>query len=120
MHLVKTKIRYFVLVSSIILSGLVYVFASLNYSDNLTTIRLTQIYALLAILYLYLAVIASPLFSVFPNLSFRPTYILAQTCTRSFGFLVCFSSRQYCIFSTTARISRFRIFKFKIFNRPWS
>lgn len=78
MHLVKTKIRYFVLVSSIILSGLVYVFASLNYSDNLTTIRLTQIYALLAILYLYLAVIASPLFSVFPNLSFRPTYILAR------------------------------------------
>jgi len=78
MSFVKTKIRYIVLVSSITLSGLVYIFTTLNYSDNLITIRLTQIYAQFAILYLYLAIIASPLFSAFPNLSFRPTYILAR------------------------------------------
>ncbi len=78
MRFFKTKIRYFVLISSLTLSGLVYIFVKTNYSDNLATIRLTQIYALLAILYLYLAIIASPLFSVFPNLSFRPTYILAR------------------------------------------
>lgn len=78
MNVLQQKIRLIIILLSVLLSGLIYLFVSANYSGNLITIRLTQYYALLSLLYIYLALLTSPLFTVFPNLPFRPTYILAR------------------------------------------
>ncbi len=78
MIVLQRKIRLVILLFSILLSGSIYLFVNANYSHNLITIRLTQYYALLSLLFIYLALLATPLFTVFPNLPFRPTYILAR------------------------------------------
>lgn len=90
MSFFRRKIRYVVLTSSVILSIGLFVFTSSFYSENLKVIRLTQIYALFALTYLYFALLASPLFSVFPNLPFRPVYILARRSLGVSAFLFAF------------------------------
>ncbi len=47
-------------------------------SSNLLKIRLGQYYALLATTFLYLALLASPLYNVFPSFPYKPIYIRAR------------------------------------------
>jgi DMSO/TMAO reductase YedYZ heme-binding membrane subunit len=48
------------------------------YLSEMSAARLDQVYALLAITFLYFALLASPLYSVWPNLPWRPVYIQAR------------------------------------------
>ncbi len=72
-------IRKIILTFSFFLGIGIYIFVSQQIkSPTLELIRLAEYYALTATIFLYLAVLASPLYSVFPNLPFKPIYIRAR------------------------------------------
>lgn len=81
------KIRFFILAFSFALALAIFIYVRLSFNSNIQTIRLTQIYALTSLIYLYFALLASPLFSAFPNLTFRPVYILARRALGVSAFL---------------------------------
>lgn len=74
------NIRFYILVFSSILAGIIYFTA-----DNVIT--LTQTYALVAVTYLYLALLASPVTKFFPFLPYRGLYLKARRALGVSAFL---------------------------------
>lgn len=74
------NIRFYVLVFSGLFSGAVYIWAILTFPDrpNIQIIRMTQVYALTSVTYLYLALLAGPLTYTFNFLPFRQHYLKAR------------------------------------------
>ncbi len=80
-------IRHMVLTASFITAVVVYIILSLTFADtSLRIIRLVEIYAFCAVIMLYLAMLASPLYAVFPNFPFRPYYIKARRAIGNSAF----------------------------------
>ncbi len=74
-----SNIRFYILIFTISLSVGVYFWVKITIPDgNLQIIRLTQIYALTAVTYLYIALVASPVTRFFTFLPFRGQYIRAR------------------------------------------
>jgi len=72
-------IRKIVLLLNFFLALSIYLYVTTTIaSEGLETIRLTQFFAFAAVTNLYLALLASPLFSAFPNLKIKPVYIRAR------------------------------------------
>jgi DMSO/TMAO reductase YedYZ heme-binding membrane subunit len=80
-------IRYIILCSSIAIALGVGVAVTSIYPETLADIRLGQIFALLAVFYLYLALLASPLYVNFPKAPFKPVYIKARRALGVSAFL---------------------------------
>lgn len=73
------NLRFYVLIFSLFLSlGIFAYVKTFIPPGTLQTIRLTQIYALTALAYLYLALLATPLTKLFPQLPYRGHYIFAR------------------------------------------
>lgn len=73
-----TNIRFYVLVISVSVSIIEYVFIVSSKPPGLAAFLLTRIYALTAVVYLYIALLAGPLTWVFPKLPFRGAYLKAR------------------------------------------
>lgn len=98
-HSLLHNIRFYVLSFSIILA--VTIFAGVVIfipEQRLQISRLTQLYALTAVVYLYLAIIASPLFHVFPNLSFKAKYTKARRGIGVSAFIFAFLHACFAFF----------------------
>ncbi len=73
------NIRFYVLVFSVVLSLVIYAIVVMTIPEGtLQIIRLTQVYALTAIAYLYLVLLAGPLCFTFMWLPFRGKYLKAR------------------------------------------
>lgn len=82
------RIRYIVLGSSIALAAAVYLFWRQALPESsLQTIRITQTYAWLAFIYLYLALLPSPLYAVFSALPLRALVVKARRAVGVSSFL---------------------------------
>ncbi len=74
-----SNIRFYVLTSSILFSLAVYIFILQTIPEGtLQNIRLTQIYALTAVSFLYFALLPDGLAAVFPRFPFRTQYTKAR------------------------------------------
>jgi methionine sulfoxide reductase heme-binding subunit len=99
-------IRYFVLSSSLILSGLLYWWISYSVSgSSFVAIRLNQIYGLVALLYLYVALLASPLTQAFPQLPGRGHYLRAR---RAIGVSAAYFALLHSAISFWGQLGGFR------------
>lgn len=88
--------RKLILLFSFLLSIFVFLYIdSTTGTDNLLKIRLSQYFALIATVYLYLALLASPLYSVFPNFPYKPLYIRARRALGQSAFY--FATLHACI-----------------------
>ncbi len=77
------------------LASTIYLVAANSISSpDLQAIRLTQIYGLLAIVFLYISLIISPLYTVFPNLRGKPILLSVRKAfgSGSFGLAILHSS----------------------------
>ena len=73
------NVRFYVLLFSLIISVAIYAFITRTVpAGSLQTIKLTQTYALTAVVYLYLALLAGPLCFTFRFLPFRGVYLKAR------------------------------------------
>ncbi len=73
------NIRFYVLFFSACLSLGIFLFVKLTIPEGTTqTIKLTQFYALSAVTYLYIALLATPLIRTFPTLPLRGYYVKAR------------------------------------------
>lgn len=74
------NIRFYVLSFSAFFAAGVYLWAAITFSDrpNIQIIRMTQIYALTSLTFLYLALLAGPLTYTFRFLPFRGQYLKAR------------------------------------------
>src|SRR5262245_22006349 len=73
------NIRFYILIGSFFLSAILYwiVFQTVS-QEQLQIIRLNQIYGLISIGFLYLALLAGPLCYTFPQLPFKKRYLKAR------------------------------------------
>lgn len=71
-------IRPLILTISIIIALTLYFIANTNNSYDLTNIRLTQYYAFAALIFLYITLLISPLYSLFPTLPYKPLLFKAK------------------------------------------
>lgn len=72
-------IRHIVLGISAVVALAIYEYVQTNIpSPELQKIRLVQLYAFASLIYLYLALLASPLYTVFPYLPWRGLYVKAR------------------------------------------
>lgn len=75
-------IRYFVLIGNIIFGLLVFLYVFWAFPEGtVRIIRLTQTYALLALTFLYLSLLVSPIYSAFPTLPARGLMVKARRAT---------------------------------------
>lgn len=73
------NIRFYILLSTVILSLSIYLWAKINFQiEQFQIIRLTQIYSLLAILYLYIALLAEPFCYTFKSFQYKDLYLDAR------------------------------------------
>lgn len=73
------NIRFYILLFSFIFSNLVYIWSVTTIpTPDLSTIRITQIYALTAFTFLYLALLAGPFCYTFKKFSFKPQCLKAR------------------------------------------
>lgn len=74
------NIRFYILVITFGLVFGAYLYIKVTISDSLTaqTIKLEQIYGFLSVVYLYIALLATPLTRFFPSLPFRGSFIKAR------------------------------------------
>ncbi len=74
------NIRFYVLIFSGLFSAGIYAWTQIAFPDrpNIQIIRLTQVYALASVTYLYLAMLAGPLTYTFRFLPFRGHYLKAR------------------------------------------
>ena|SRR3989344_939450 len=78
MNYLLKNIRFYVLVISVLIAGTIYFWTKASFpSDLQQTANFTQTYALTAVIYLYLAILATPLSKIFPSLPFKDTYLKA-------------------------------------------
>jgi DMSO/TMAO reductase YedYZ heme-binding membrane subunit len=83
-----TNSRFWILAAAITLSVNIAGFTQLEVpAGNLQTIRIEQTYGFISLFLLYLAILASPLTSVFPNLPGKNSYLHAR---RAIGVSACF------------------------------
>ena len=88
MNFLIRRIRTIVLTSSFIIAIAVFLYIrSIFPEGTLQTIKLTQAYAFLAVIYLYISILASPLYIVFPTFPFRGLYIKARRAIGVSAFL---------------------------------
>lgn len=81
-----TKLRLLIFAGSVLLSFIILIATVLTIPEQrLQLIRLAQIFALTAVTYLYLTLLASPLIRIFPKLPYGGLYIQAR---RSLGLSV--------------------------------
>ncbi len=81
------NIRFYVLVLSTLLAGLIFLIVELTIPEgSLQLIRLGQIYALTAVAYIYVALMASPLTKTFTFLPYRGEYIKSRRAIGVAGF----------------------------------
>ncbi len=74
-----TNIRFYILLFSALLAGSIYFYVKQTIpTEAAQTIKLTQTYALIAVTYLYFALLTSPLTRFFTFLPFRGTYLHAR------------------------------------------
>lgn len=75
-----SNIRFYTLLFSILISGIIYCFimSSPALSSQAQIIKLEQIYALTAVIYLYLALLAGPLCYTFPAFPVKEEYLKAR------------------------------------------
>lgn len=66
--------RFYILIFSFLFSALLYGWVMTSFQGNVQQIRLTQAYALTAVTFLYLTLLAGPLVYAFPNLPFMEGY----------------------------------------------
>lgn len=81
-------IRYIILTGSIVLA--VFLYKAIVPGAEIETMaysRLVQIYALCAVVFLYLALLASPLYKALPGFPFKPVYIKARRALGVSAFL---------------------------------
>lgn len=76
------NIRFYVLLSSILLSIVIYIYVVLFTQENLRSLYLVQSYAFSSFTYLYFALLVGPLGRVFPRFPFKNGYTKAR---RSLG-----------------------------------
>lgn len=90
-HRLLSNSRFWILISGIVLSiliaGLVQLFIP---PGTLQVIRIEQIYSFASIIFLYMALLASPLTKVFPNLSFKEPYLHARRAIGVLAFYYAF------------------------------
>ncbi len=87
MRILIRWIRFIVLFSSLCIAVSVYFLWARSLSGPLLLIRLTQTYALLALSYLYFALLATPLYLVFPRFPFQALYLKARRALGVSAFL---------------------------------
>src|SRR3989344_260292 len=88
MNKLFSNIRFYVLVTSVLLSVVVYFLVSGFVPEkSLQIVYLTQSYALISLVYLYLALLATPLTRLFLSFPFRGPYVKAR---RAIGVSACY------------------------------
>lgn len=101
----RGNIRFYVLAFSAILAAGVYVWVTTTIpSGSLQTIRLTQIYAFLALIYLYFSLLASPLTQIFKFLPYRGEYLRAR---RAIGVSAFFFALLHAMFAFFGQLGGF-------------
>lgn len=99
------NIRFYVLLISVLIAVYIFIWADLTTnSETGRVIRLTQTYALIAITYLYLALLASPLTKFFKFLPYRGQYIKAR---RAIGVSAFFFGLIHAYFAFFGELSGF-------------
>ncbi|GAC1413136.1 MAG: hypothetical protein NVSMB66_4270 [Candidatus Doudnabacteria bacterium] len=84
MNKLMKYIRPGIFLANVLLAALIYLIYSQNFTLSvLLDIRLGKIYALITVFYLYLSLIATPLYKAFPKLPFKVYYLRAR---RSLGW----------------------------------
>lgn len=84
MNFLLLQIRRIIISSSIFITLLAYLFILFTVSDNdLQVTELAKIFALLSIFYLYLALLPSPLYDLFPKFPLRGLFLKGR---RAIGF----------------------------------
>src|SRR5688572_7775072 len=94
------NVRFYVLTSSIILSILLYFFIKDIY-------ELIRIYALLAVIFLYFTLLATPLTRTFTFLPFRGHYVKARRALGVSAFYFAFLHGNLAFFNTIGGFSGF-------------
>lgn len=91
MDYVKTHVRTWVYMASIVIALCIYVFVGNSEVGTLRTIRLEEGFGFAASIYLLLALLPTPLYSVFPNTPYKAEYTHARRAigisTFCFAFL---------------------------------
>lgn len=73
------NIRFYILLFSTILAVGIFIWVKITSLDlGLQIFRLTQYYALIAVIFLYLALLTTPLVKLFPKLPFNQKYLKAR------------------------------------------
>jgi len=83
------NIRFYVLLTSALLAGAIYTWIKITIPNEPTAqiIKLTQAYALVAVTYLYIALLTTPITRIFTFLPFRGHYIKARRAIGVSAFL---------------------------------
>ena len=82
------NLRFYILLSSALLSIAVVTFIkSSSNSSSLADIRIAEAFGLLAVLYLYLALLASPIAILFPKIPYKNKFIHARRAVGVSAFL---------------------------------
>jgi DMSO/TMAO reductase YedYZ heme-binding membrane subunit len=92
-------IRYFVLTFSLLLALGVFLYVQMTTeAGSLQTIKLTRIYALTAVGYLYLALLISPFYSHFPTFPFRGLLVKSRRAIGNSAFLFALLHASFAFF----------------------
>ena len=94
-----SSLRFIISYISLLLAGLCYVLViSFVPSNQLRIIRLDQIFAFLSLIYLYLALLISPLFTVFPQLPFHKQAVKSRRSIGIFSFIYALFHASFAFF----------------------
>lgn len=81
-------IRYYILIGSLVLAAGLYIFYAYQLgSGPLFDIRLEEAYGFLSLGYIYIAILASPLYKAFPEAPLRAGYLQARRAIGVAGFI---------------------------------
>lgn len=104
------NIRFYVLLTSSMVAGGIYFWAVTSFQgEGFQIINLTQTYALTSVIYLYFALLASPLVRFFPGLPFRAKYIQAR---RAIGVSAFFFGAVHAYFAFFGELGGFEGLQF--------
>lgn len=104
------NIRFYVLIFSVLFSAGIYLWVKATTAEtDLQIIFLTQIYALTAVTYLYITLMATPLTKTFTFLPFRGQYIKAR---RALGVSAFYFSLLHTLFAFFGELGGFAALKF--------
>jgi DMSO/TMAO reductase YedYZ heme-binding membrane subunit len=73
------NIRFYIITASFLLSVAIYLYSKTTTPESIAqTVKLSEIFGLISILYLYVALLATPLTRFFPSLPYRGKYIFMR------------------------------------------